>query len=158
MDFEINNFQILLTFLALLLVAVIVLICRTYNHKEQGGWIFTVTREGLNEQSEKIKSIFKEMRLTDKDMTLSLLILEEIVVRLHEHTDQVVTVKVRNFFGKVSLRLYSVGAKYNPFEVDKNKAEDSEDYLRDMIFKANSMRLSYRRVGKRNVVSIRARK
>ena len=158
MNLEINFFQILITFLALVFVAAAQTIYLVYSHKKHDERIFTVTREGLNEQSEKIKSIFKKMHLTDKEMTSSLLLLEEIVMRLHGHTEQVVTVRVRNFYGRVSLFLSSIGERYNPLETLKDDNDESEDHLRDLIFKANSMRLSFRRRGKRNVVVIRAAK
>ena len=134
------------------------------------GQFFTVTREGLGEQSEKIKAIFSRMHLSDKEMNASLLLLEEIVMRLHEHTDQVVTAHVKNFYGKVSLHLVSNGAPYNPLaEVQEKPAAaasaeqnaeqvSTEDHFRDLIFKANAMRLSYRHHRNRNVVIIRAKK
>ncbi len=123
-----------------------------YMSKE--GNIFTVTKEGLPEQSQKINSVFAKMHLNETDRTSAQLLLEEIVMRMQEHTKQVVTARVKKFYGHASLYLSSSGEEYNPIE--PNKQSQGEDYLRDLIFKANAMRLNYKRIGKRNVVIIKA--
>ena len=118
------------------------------------GNIFTVTKEGLPEQSQKINSIFAKMHLVENDMSSALLLLEEIVMRMQNHAGQVVTARVRKFHKHVSLLLSSCGKAYNPIEPDAQS--QGEDYLRDLIIGANAMRLNYRRIGKRNVVIIKA--
>ena len=125
---------------------------------KRNGRTFTVTREGLNEQSGKIRAIFERMNLSEKEMTSSLLLLEEIVMRMEENTRQAVTARVRNFYGKKSLLLVSRGEKFNPLEENTDTANESEEHIRDMIFKANSIRLTYKRRGKWNVVVVRAKK
>ena len=126
--------------------------------KNQDEQVFTVSREGLQEQSEKSKAIFSKMNMSEKEENVALLLLEEIVMRLHKHTDQVVTARVKNFYGKVSLHMFSYGEKYNPLDSLAEENDENEDSLRDLIFKANAMRLSYRRLGKRNIVVIKATK
>ncbi|MBP5328725.1 MAG: hypothetical protein J6Y75_02375 [Spirochaetaceae bacterium] len=123
-----------------------------YMSKE--GNIFTVTKEGLPEQSQKINSVFAEMHLNETDRTSAQLLLEEIVMRMQEHTKQVVTARVKKFYGHASLYLSSSGEEYNPIE--QNKQSQGEDHFRDLIFGANAMRLNYKRIGKRNVVIIKA--
>ena len=125
-----------------------------YMSKE--GNIFTVTKEGLSEQSQKINSIFAKMQMDKNDMSAAQLLLEEIVMRMQEQAGQVVTARIRKFYKHISLLLSSCGKEYNPIE--PRKQSQGEDYLRDLIFKANAMRLSYKRIGKRNVVIIKAKK
>ena len=123
-----------------------------YMSKE--GNIFTVTKEGLPEQSQKINSVFAKMHLNETDRTSAQLLVEEIVMRMQEHAGQVVTARVRKFYKHVSLLLSSCGKEYNPIE--QNAQSQGEDYLRGLIIGANAMRLNYRRIGKRNVVIIKA--
>lgn len=145
---------LIIFFVALLLIAQ--LIHFLYKAKNQEDNIFTVSRDGLHEQSGKIKDILIRMKVSQKDMTSALLLLEEIVMRLNDHTDQVITAKVRSFYGRVSLHLTSYGPPYNPLESIKDKDSESEEDFRDMIFTANSMRLSYHRYSNRNVIVIDA--
>lgn len=116
--------------------------------------IFTVTRESIDEQSYKIKALLSKMKASKREITNTLLLLEEIVVRLHENTEQVVTAHVRSFLGTVSISLTAKGKEYNPFaEMDWNGK--TEDVYRDLIFYAHRQELSYSRRGGSNVVVIR---
>ncbi len=153
--FTLVKMLLLLFAILFLFIAQVIFLMRKKSKRDE--CIFTVTREGLNEQSEKIKSIFSKMKIAEKDMESSLLLLEEIVVRLEESANQVVTARVRNFFGKVSLLLSSCGEKYNPIEQAKSNGSETEDHFRDLIFKANAMRLSYKRFFTRNVIIIQAK-
>ena len=125
-------------------------------HAQRDDMVFTVTLESLGEQSEKIRALLTKMKATKREVTTSLLLLEEIVVRLHENVGQCVTARVSKFFGDISVSLSAVGEEYNPFESLKSWDTESEDYIRDMIFRANKTNLSYSRVGKKNYVTIRA--
>lgn len=120
------------------------------------GRVFTVTREGLREQSGKIRAAFERMGVDERDMAASLLLLEEVVVRLERQAGQVVTARVRSVFGRASLRLSTVGPRFNPLERDEDAGDGGEDFLRGLVLHANAMRLSYRRVFGRNVVIVRA--
>ena len=147
---------LIILFVSILLIAQFFYFIYKTKHQEEN--VFTVSRDGLQEQSGKIKDILIRMKVSEKDMTSALLLLEEIVMRLNDHTDQVITARVRNFYGKVSLHLESFGQPYNPLEAIQDKDSDSEEEFRDMIFTANSMRLSYHRYSNRNVIVIDATK
>ena len=156
---DIQELKLLFTLIAIivgivaLLVAQCVYLFKIKSYKD--GLIFTVTRESIGEQSCKIKEILNEMHLEGKEMTSALLLLEEIVVRLQEHADQIVTAYVKKSFGKVSLSLIASGIKYNPLQVPENEQSESEDSFRDMIFKANTMKLAYKRSHGKNIVVVR---
>lgn len=139
--------------LVFLLAAQGVWLLRLGGREEQ---VFTVTREGLREQSGKIRAAFERIGVGERDMAASLLLLEEVVMRLERQAGQVVTARVRNFYGRASLRLSTVGPRFNPLERDEDAAAGGEDFLRGLILHANAMRLSYRRSFGRNVVVVRA--
>lgn len=157
MDFQ--ELKLLFTLIAIIVVIVALLFLQcVYFFKikpYKEGLIFTVTRESIGEQSDKIKGILAEMHMDGKEMAASLLLLEEIVVRLQEHADQIVTAYVKKIFGKVSLALVASGSKYNPLLVPENESAESEDSFRDLIFKANTMNLTYKRSHRKNVVIVR---
>lgn len=154
-EFTDGAIKLLMVLSVVLLVLIVQAVYLLLTKKRRMNRVFTVTREGLNEQSGKIKKIFSQMKVSEKEMSSVLLILEEVVMRLQEHTDQVVTARVRKFYGKVSLLLTAYGDKYNPLSDLDNCSDDGEDYLRGLIFKANSMRLSYKRCGEKNIVVVR---
>ena len=118
--------------------------------------VFTVTREGLPEQSEKIAEVLSELKASKREVTNALLLLEEIVVRLQEQAGQTVTAYVSRLFGNVRISLSAPGEPFNPFENLGDWTEESEDVYRNMIFRANRSSLSYARHGGKNLVTITA--
>lgn len=118
--------------------------------------IFTITRESIGEQSEQIQRLLTQMKASRREITTALLLLEEIVVRLHEHMGQAVTARVSKFLGDIQISLSAAGEEYNPFESLAHWDSESEDYLRDIIFRANKANLSYSRHGGKNFITIRA--
>ena len=156
------NPQVMRTFLETLVVilvgvAAVVAVCISLWHvkEKRDDLVFTVTRGSIGEQSEKIKALLSEMKATKREVTNALLLLEEIVVRLHENTGEAVTARVRKVLGDVSLVLSARGEAYNPFaEMEWNG--NSEDIWRDMIFYAHREELSYSRRNGRNIVIVRA--
>ncbi len=116
---------------------------------------FVVTMETLGEQSEKIRRILDRMKVTQREKTYALLLLEEIMVRLHDAGQGTVIAKVRRFFGEVSILITSHGEAFNPFASLENWNTESEDYLRDLIFRSHMTDLSYSRRNGYNAVSVR---
>ncbi len=116
--------------------------------------VFTVTREGLSEQSEKIAEVLSQLKASKREVTNALLLLEEIVVRLQEQAGQTVTAYVNRFLGSVRISLSASGEPFNPFENIGGWEDESEDAYRNMIFRANRTNLSYARHGKKNCVTI----
>ncbi len=122
--------------------------------EEKDGRVFTVTSNGLGEQSEKIQTILKELKASKKEINSALLLIEEIMIRMQGHMEQAVTVRVKRFLGDIKIELSSQGEAYNPFLEDETWNGQSEDYLRGMILYANRSKLSYSRRNNKNFVTI----
>lgn len=152
-----SNLLFIIISFALFIITLLALQCYYFFRvkPQKDGSIFTVTKESIGEQSDKIKSVLSQMHMKSSEMTNALLLLEEIVVRLQENADQIVTAYVHNIFGKVSLSLIARGQKYNPLEEKENSESESEDFFRNLIFKANSVKLFYKRRGSKNIVTVR---
>lgn len=116
--------------------------------------IFTLTRESIGEQSNKIRDMLAGMKVNKRELNYTLLLLEEIIVRLHENAQEAVTVRIRRFFGDISISLDSKGENYNPFASLESWDIETEDYLRDMIFRAHKANLSYTRRNGHNMIVI----
>lgn len=116
--------------------------------------IFTVTSEGLGEQSERIKSLLKELKASKKEINSALLLIEEVMIRMQRNMKNAVTVHVKKFLGDIKVCLSSNGEAYNPFLEDEAWTGQSEDYLRGMILYANRSKLSYARRNEKNFVTI----
>ena len=157
------NIQALETFgavTAIIIVGVVLLVavCTYLWHIKENGDLntFTVTKDGLSEQSEKIAAVLQKMKASKREIMNTLLLLEEVVVRLQEHAGQTVTARVRKFLGDVQISLASHGEAYNPFGEVSIWDTESEDYLRNMIFHSNKEKLSYARRNGKNLVTITA--
>ena len=86
---------------------------------------------------------------------MALLLTEEIFVRMSESGINEMNVRIRRFFGEVSLVMTGVGAENNPFSALSEWDSESEDSYRDMIFRSYQSLLGYSRHGNRNIVTIR---
>ena len=144
-------------FIATVIVAALIAIAFVLWHIKgiQDDREFIVTMESLGEQSEKIQALLDRMKVNKREKNYALLLLEEIMVRLHEASQGAVTAKVRPFFGEVSLVLSSQGEAFNPFASLESWNTESEDYLRDLIFRAHKADLSYSRRNSCNMVTVR---
>ncbi len=144
-------------FYIVLCIAAVSSVCISLWHmkEKKDESIFTVTRESIGEQSEKIRALLSSKKATKREITSTLLLLEEIVVRLHENAAQIVTARVHAFLGSVNIILTATGEEYNPFAAMEWNGK-SEDVYRDLIFYAHRSELSYSRRGKNNVITIRA--
>ncbi len=139
------------------IVALIVLFACLWRLKEsRNERTFTVTRDGLREQSAKIREYLLQFKVKNSEINTTLVLLEEIVVRMHDAVDQAITARVEKFLGDVRVQLFSQGEAYNPLERIEDAGVESEDYLRDMIIHANKEKLSYSRRGGKNLVTLTA--
>ncbi len=116
--------------------------------------IFTVTSDGLGEQSEKIKVLLKKLKASKKEINAALLLIEEVMIRMQRNMKLAVTVHVKKSLGDIKVTLSSYGEPYNPFLEDEAWTGQSEDYLRGMILYANRSKLSYARRNDKNFVTI----
>ena len=106
----------------------------------------SVTLENLVEQSELIQTQLLSLKATVRETTNALL--------LHENGFPAVTVRVRRFFGEITLLLSYEGDAYNPFAELELWDSESEDYLRELIFRAHKEDLSYSCHNRRNSIII----
>ena len=143
----------ILSGLAIILAIVILCIWLWKIKENYEGTFFTFSKDGLSEQSEKIKRILNKFKVDDELSSKTLLFLEEITMKMHEHTDQVITAHLRRRWGRTSITLTSTGEKYNPIEMSTDNAE-SVDYMRDKIFEANQSLLKYKRKFNKNFITI----
>ena len=83
-------------FIATVIVAALIAIAFVLWHIKgiQDDREFIVTMESLGEQSEKIQALLDRMKVNRREKNYALLLLEEIMVRLHEASQGVVTAKV----------------------------------------------------------------
>ena len=121
-------------------------------HKEQ---FFTITKDTLGQQSEKIKNELTAMKARKREITTTLLLLEEIAVRCQKNGNHIVTAKMHQFLGTIQIQLFSQGKSYNPIAENSIWDADSEEYIRNTIFRAYKENLSYTRRGEQNIITIR---
>ena len=92
------------------IVALIVLFACLWRLKEsRNERTFTVTRDGLREQSAKIREYLLQFKVKNSEINTTLVLLEEIVVRMHDAVDQAITARVEKFLGDVRVQLFSQG-------------------------------------------------
>ena len=101
------------------------------------------------------------LKITQKDILDAELLVEEIFLRMVNlgKCEQVKVQVVKNFFGKVQIKLTAQGASYNPLvEVaDWEEDQDDEDYFSMMILKAHRQQLNWFHKNNLNVVTINVR-
>ena len=141
-------------FLTLFLI-ILIIACIWHLKDIHDGRQFTVTREGLGEQSGKIKKILLEHNVSRTEVNSDLLLLEEIIMRLQEHAVSAVTVRLMNRFGHFKLQLSVRAKRFNPLAEDEDLDDNGENFLRGLILQANQANLSYARRFGKNIVIIR---
>ena len=74
------------------------------NRKEhQGENKFIIPLDKISEQSEKLRKRLLEMKASPKEVASTILLLEEVIVRLYENGGQTVKVKIQKQFGDVTV-------------------------------------------------------
>ena len=147
------NTHILLTVAVLLFVAF--LYHYLWNIKEhQGNNTFLIPLDKISEQSEKLKKRLLEIKVTQKEAASTILLLEEVIVRLYENGGHTAKVQIRKLFDDVTVTISSHGEAYNPFESIQSWDIGSEDYYRDLIFRTYQADLSFSRRNGNNIIII----
>ena len=116
---------------------------------------WNVTADTIGTISEQIRQRLTAMKASKREITVADLLLEEITVRMLNNGTNSVSVRIRKFFGEISLVIAADGEEYNPFASLSEWDTESEDYYRDMIFRSYESLLAYSRRNKRNIVTIR---
>lgn len=150
---------VLFTLAFILAFLALVLLCAYFVHVKilHDSLIFTVSREGLGEQSGKVKALLLKMKATEKEVTNTLLLIEEIVMRLYENTQQVATIRIHRSFRNVYIRLSARGNAYNPIAEIPHDNPDDEDNYRNLIFASHKAKLTYHRLRTYNIIILRVR-
>ncbi len=152
-----QTFMAVIGILAAGIVLLLVLCVYLWHIKEsRNERTFTLTRDGLSEQSEKIHAQLMQLKATKNETNTTLLLLEEIVMRMHSQWEEALTARVEKFLGDVRVILSSHGEAFNPFERTRDEDAESEEHLRDLIFQANRAKLSYTRRNGKNIVTVTA--
>ena len=97
---------------------------------------FEITIEEIGQQSEKLKEQLLKTKATSKEVASSLLLMEEIVVRLQGSSGRPARVQIKKQLGDVYLSLSSHGEEYNPLASLSSWDIESEEYFRDQILRA----------------------
>lgn len=120
-----------------------------------------LTAENFSDTQEELERRLSSLNIEKKDSLRAQLLVEEIFWRMVNsgNAAQVEVRPIKNFFGKVQIRLTAAGAPYNPLvEVsDWSEDDEDEDYFRMMILKANRQRLNWICEQNLNVVTIDVR-
>lgn len=149
-----NSFlSIVFSGIGIILAVVLMCLWMCKYKEDHEGYVLTFTKDGLTEQSEKIKAILEKMNTSESSSYKALLLLEEITMRMHEHTDQVITAHLRRRWGKTSILLTAFGPEYNPI-AELSAGAESEDEIRNKIFAVNSKSLIYKRASSKNIVKV----
>jgi len=118
------------------------------------GNTFFISLHDIHIESENISELLKKYHVPGKEIVQSLLLLEEILVRLYENAGQTAVVKVYRVFGSIKIAITAHGEEYNPFENLSVWDSESEEAIRNVIFIACRDRLSYLRRAGKNCISI----
>ena len=115
---------------------------------------FEISIEEIGQQSENLKEQLIKTKATSKEVASSLLLMEEIIVRLQGSSGHPVKVQIKKQLGDVALSLSSHGDEYNPLASLNSWDIENEEYCRDQILRAYQANLSYCRKNGNNIVTI----
>ncbi len=115
---------------------------------------FEITIEEIGQQSEKLKEQLLKTKATSKEVASSLLLMEEIVVRLQGSSGRPVRAQIKKQLGDVALSLSSSDEEYNPLASLSSWDIESDEYCRDQVLRAYQANLSYCRKNGKNIITI----
>ncbi len=118
---------------------------------------YRLTHQNISEVSELLKDELHALRLSPREINNTLLLVEEIFVRMSEiDSHQEIRIRLRKRIGDIQVILSSDGSECDPISELKNWAEESEDYYRTLIIRGNRDNLTYVRQNGCNNVIIKA--
>ena len=116
-----------------------------------------LTYQNIAEVSEQLKNELLALKLSAKEINNTLLLLEEVFVRMHDHDAlQDIRVMLRRRVGDVQVILSAEGSEFDPISELKDWSAGSEDYYRTLIIRGNRENLTFVRKGGKNNVIIKA--
>lgn len=105
--------------------------------------------------SDAIREELLQQHATNKEISRTLLLLEEILVKFHMcMPDAKVQVRAARRFRSLTVQLSASGEERNPITETDDWSAGSEDHYRTLILRANKALLNYQRADGRNIVSI----
>lgn len=115
-----------------------------------------LNRENLPATQSEVERQLSSLKIKERDILRAQLLLEELFLRMANHADieQAKVQVVKNFFGKVQIQIIGEGSSCNPLLEVTDYDEETEDYYRAMILKANRKQLSWFRKQNNNVITI----
>lgn len=118
---------------------------------------FTLNVENFSRMHEELEPQLERLKINRRDILNTELLIEEIFWRMNTQCDvsQVEVRVVKNFFGKVQIRLTATGTPHNPLVEISQWSE--EDYCRLLIIKSNRQKLNWTHKKNFNVVTINVR-
>lgn len=118
---------------------------------------FILTDESYSEDVDRLKAGLIAVKVPEKEIIRTELLLEEIFYSFAEHKPDgcSATVIIQKRFGDINLQLTVQGEDFNPIIDNSEWTEDDANYFRGMILKANRQHLSYARKNGNNIVTIR---
>ncbi|MBD3878776.1 MAG: dicarboxylate/amino acid:cation symporter [Quinella sp. 1Q5] len=104
-----------------------------------------LTEENLSDIQTEIERSLSSLNVAEKDILRTQLLVEEISLRMinYGHAAQVNVQVVKQFFGKIQIRMTAEGIAYNPLVEVTDLNEDDDDYYAMMILKAHRQRLNW---------------
>ena len=97
-----------------------------------------LTYQNIAEVSEQLKNELLALKLSAKEINNTLLLLEEVFVRMHDHDAlQDIRVMLRRRIGDVQVILSAEGSEFDPISELKDWSAGSEDYYRTLIIRGN---------------------
>ena len=117
--------------------------------------LFDVDLKQLDTVSEQIREELLREHATNKEISRTLLLLEEVAVKFQLcMPDAKLRAKVARRYRSLIVSLSAAGDERNPITETEDWSAGTEDYYRTLILRANKQLLSYHREDGRNVVSI----
>lgn len=116
----------------------------------------TLTTENFHDVQAELERRLSSFNVEQKDILWAQLLVEEIFLRMTDygHAAQINVQVVKQFFGKIKVRMSAEGFSYNPLVEVTDLSEDDDDFTAVMILKSNRARLNWVRKNNFNVVTI----
>ena len=116
---------------------------------------YEIDLQNLDAVSDAIRADLEQERASQKEISRTLLLVEEIAVKFRECLpDAQIQAQVTRRFRTLSVRLSAAGEDRNPIAEAEDWSAGTEDYYRTLILRANKALLNYQRSEGRNIVTI----
>ena len=116
---------------------------------------YKIDLQNLDAVSDAIREDLLREHATQKEITRTLLLVEEIAVKYRMCMPNAqVQAQVTRHYRMLNVRLSAVGEEHNPIAETEDWSTGTEDYYRTLILRANKALLNYQRTEGKNIVTI----